>query len=105
VLIAMTSKPYRREVVEAVRLAREQGVTVIGVSDSPHQPVIIGRGVRFRRGVDTPQFFPSSVSTIALSGNAAVLRHRRGHSTEIVERVEQFHRRRHQLGIYTGARA
>ena len=49
--------------------------------------------------VDTPQFFPSSVSTIALletllSFVIAVA------SEEIVERVEKFHDRRHQLGIY-----
>ncbi len=34
VLIAITCKPYRREVVDAVRIAREQGVTVIGISDN-----------------------------------------------------------------------
>jgi hypothetical protein len=49
--------------------------------------------------VDTPQFFPSSVSTIALletllSFVISVA------SDEIVDRVEKFHLRRHQLGIY-----
>jgi hypothetical protein len=49
--------------------------------------------------VDTPQFFPSSVSAIALletllSFVIAVA------SEEIVERVEKFHQRRHKLGIY-----
>ena len=34
VLVAMTFKPYRREVVEAVELALAEGVTVIGISDS-----------------------------------------------------------------------
>jgi hypothetical protein len=53
------------------------------------------------RRVDTPQFFPSSVSTIAASGNAAVSFVIAVASSEIVERVEQFHRRRHELGIYT----
>jgi DNA-binding MurR/RpiR family transcriptional regulator len=66
VLIAMTCKPYRTEVVEAVQMAREQGVTVIGISDSPASPVVIGSDIGFVAAVDTPQFFPSSVSTIAL---------------------------------------
>lgn len=99
VLIAMTSRPYRTEVVEAVRIARDQGVTVIGISDSPSSPVIRAAQHGFVIAVDTPQFFPSSVSTIALletllSFVIAVA------SDEIVERVETFHRRRHQLGIY-----
>jgi hypothetical protein len=50
--------------------------------------------------VDTPQFFPSSVSTIALL--ETLLSFVIATATdEIVERVETFHRRRHQLGIYT----
>jgi DNA-binding MurR/RpiR family transcriptional regulator len=99
ILIAITCKPYRREVVEAVRIAREQGVKVIGVSDSAASPVIIGSDFGFVVAADTPQFFPSSVSTIAfletlLSFVIASA------SPEIVERVERFHRRRHELDIY-----
>lgn len=99
VLIAMTSKPYRREVVEAVRIAREQGVKVIGVSDSAASPIIIGSEFGFVVSVDTPQFFPSSVSTIAFL--ETLLSFVIASATpEIVERVERFHRRRHELGIY-----
>lgn len=99
VLIAMTMKPYRTEVVEAVRIARDQDMTVIAISDSPASPIILQAQHGFTVAVDTPQFFPSSVSTIALletllSFVIAVA------SDEIVERVEKFHHRRHQLGIY-----
>ncbi|WP_170751979.1 MurR/RpiR family transcriptional regulator [Ruegeria lacuscaerulensis] len=99
VLIAMTCHPYRTEVIEAVKLAREQGVTVVSISDSPASPVILNAHHGFVIAADTPQFFPSSVSTIALletllSFVIAVA------SDEIVERVERFHQRRHQLGIY-----
>jgi len=92
-------RPYRTEVVEAVRIARDQGMTVIGISDSPASPIILQAQHGFTVAVDTPQFFPSSVSTIALletllSFVIAVA------SDEIVERVEKFHHRRHQLGIY-----
>lgn len=85
--------------VEAVRIAREQGLTVIAISDSPASPVILSAQHGFVVSADTPQFFPSSVSTIALletllSFVISVA------SDEIVERVETFHRRRHQLGIY-----
>ncbi|WP_209834748.1 MurR/RpiR family transcriptional regulator [Ruegeria sp. HKCCE3926] len=99
VLIAITCHPYRTEVIEAIKLARQQGLTVIGISDSPASPVILNAHHGFVVAADTPQFFPSSVSTIALletllSFVIAVS------SDEIVERVERFHQRRHQLGLY-----
>ena len=101
VLIAITCKPYRREVVEAVRLAREQGIKVIGISDSAASPLILGAEHGFVVACDTPQFFPSSVSTVAiletlLSMVIAVA------DPKIVERVDRFHQRRHDLGIYMG---
>ena len=101
VLIAMSMRPYRSEVVAALNVAREQGMTIIGLSDSPASPIIRAADHGFVVAVDTPQFFPSSVSTIALletllSFVIAVA------SEEIVERVEKFHDRRHQLGIYIG---
>ena len=99
VLIAMTCRPYRAEVVSALDVAAEQGLTIVGLSDSPASPVIRAADHGFVVAADTPQFFPSSVSTIAvletlLSFVIAVA------SDEIVERFETFHRRRHQLGIY-----
>jgi len=99
VLIAMSMRPYRAEVLEAIEIAREQGLTIIGLSDSPASPIIRAADHGFVVAVDTPQFFPSSVSTIALletllSFVIAVA------SEEIVERVARFHDRRHRLGIY-----
>ena len=77
VLIAITCKPYRSEVVDAVRIAREQGLTIVGISDSPASPIVAGSRHGFVVAADTPQFFPSSVSTHRAAGNAAVVRHRR----------------------------
>ena len=98
IVIAMTCKPFRREVVEACTVAREQGVKIVGLSDSPASPIIRNATHGFVLSADTPQFFPSSVSTIALletllSFVIAVS------SDEIIARVERFHRRRHELGI------
>ena len=63
-------------------------------------PAIRSADHGFVVAVETPQFFPSSAATIALletllSFVIAVA------SDEIVERVERFHERRHQLGIYS----
>lgn len=99
VLIAMTMKPYRSEVVDAVRIAREQGLTVIALSDSPASPIALKADHLFTLSVETPQFFPSSVATVAVLETLLSFVIAEA-SDEIVDRVATFHRRRHQLGIY-----
>ena len=98
-LIAMTMRPFRSEVVEAVEIAREQGVAQIGISDSPASPVVLGADHGFVLSVDTPQFFPSSVATVAVLETLLSFVIAEG-SGEIVERVERFHARRRRLGLY-----
>lgn len=104
VLIAITCKPYRTEVIDALAVAREQGVKVIGISDSRASPVILGASHGFVVSAETPQFFPSSVSTIALLETllSFVIA---GASPDIVKRVENFHDRRHRLGLYQETKA
>ena len=99
VLIAITCKPYRAEVIEVVEQAREQGMKIVAISDSPASPIIRAATHGFVIRAETPQFFPSSVSTIALletllSFVIAVA------SPEIVTRVDRFHARRHKIGLY-----
>lgn len=98
-LIAITCRPYRREVAEAVALARDQGLTIIGISNSPASPVIRNAHHGFVISVDTPQFFPSSVSTVALLETllSFVIANA---SDNIIERVETYHARRQQQGVY-----
>lgn len=99
VLIAITCKPYRTEIVEAVEIAREQGVTIIAISDSPASPIAIGSDHAFVIDAETPQFFPSSVSTIALLETlmAFVIADA---DRSVISNIESFHARRHALGIY-----
>lgn len=99
VLIAITCKPYRREVVEAVEIAKSQGLTIVAISDSPASPIIRQADHGFVVATDTPQFFPSSVATIALLETllSFVVAHA---SDSIVTRVEKFHNRRRELGMY-----
>ncbi|NKB76594.1 MAG: SIS domain-containing protein [Gammaproteobacteria bacterium] len=99
VLVAMTCKPYRVEVVEAVSIAKSQGATIIGISDSPASPIILNADHAFVVDAQTPQFFPSSVSTIALLETlmAFVIADA---EPQVIVNIEEFHVRRHQLGIY-----
>ncbi len=98
-MVAMTCKPYRREVIEATRMARSQGLKIIGIGDSPASPVVVGADHGFVVSADSPQFFPSSVPIIAfletlLSFVIAVAK------PDVVARVDDFHARRHALGLY-----
>jgi len=74
-------------------------VPLIGISDSPASPIIVGSDHGFVVAADTPQFFPSSVSSIALLETLLSFVIARA-TPKVVTRVEQFHDRRHQLGIY-----
>ncbi len=99
VLIAMTFKPYRTEVVDAVELAHEQGMTVIGISDSPASPLVGGSAHAFVLRTETPQFFPSTVAATAFMETLmAFVIAETGPS--VVANIERFHERRHALGIY-----
>ena len=100
VLIAITCKPYRTEVVEAVALAREEGMIVIAISDSPASPIVLASDHAFVVDAQTPQFFPSSVSTIALLETlmAFVIADA---EAGVISNIERFHARRHKLGIYS----
>lgn len=98
-LIAITCAPYRSEVVEAVQIAKSQGVKIVAISDSPVSRIIRTADFAFVVSTDTPQFFPSSVSTIALLETLLSFVVAMS-SEEVAQRVEQLHNRRHQLGLY-----
>lgn len=99
VLLAMTFKPYRAEVVEAVDYARAQGVTIIGISDSPASPIVAGSEHGFVVQTETPQFFTSTFATGALL-EALMAFVIADASPDVIAKIEQFHKRRHALGIY-----
>ena len=99
VLIAITMRPYRREVLRALDFAKEQGMKLIALSDTKSAPVITAADYGFITQIETSQFFPSSISIIALLETLLSFVIAQA-SDEIVERVETFHQRRHAFGYY-----
>ena len=99
VLLAMSFKPFRSDVVSAVSLAEEQGVTVIGISDSPASPLVAGKKHGFVVQTDSPQFFTSTVAASALLETlmAFVVADA---SASVIDNIGRFHDRRVELGIY-----
>lgn len=99
VLVVLTFQPFRSEVVEATRAAKERGLTIIAVSDTPTAPVIAMADHGFVVSTDTPQFFTSTVGVAAFMETliAFMVADAR---PEAVERIESFHKRRSDLGVY-----
>lgn len=102
VLVAMTFHPYRVEVVEAVALARRQGVTVIGISDSAASPVVIGSDHAFVVPTESPQFFTSTFSLLALMETLMAFVVAEA-GADVVANIRNFHQRRLELGLYMEA--
>lgn len=99
VVIAMTFRPFRSEVVDAVAVARGQGAQIIALSDCWSAPVMEGAAHRFQVPTAGPQFFTSTIALTAFFETlmAFVIAEA---GEDVVARIEKFHRRRHQAGIY-----
>ena len=99
VLLAITFKPYRTEVVKTVDVARQQNLQILGISDSAASPVIAGSDHGFVVCTETPQFFTSIVAAAALLETlmAFVIADA---PAEVINNIKHFHERRHALGIY-----
>ncbi len=98
-LIAMTFKPYRTDVVAAVDVALERGVKIVGISDSAASPIVIDSHHGFVVNSDTPQFFPSTVALMALLESlVAFIVAETG--DDGIGNIEQFHKQREAFGFY-----
>jgi len=99
VLVVLTFQPFRSEVVEATRAAKERGLKIIAVSDSAASPTIAIADHGFVVQTDTPQFFTSTVGVAAFMETLIAFMVADA-KPDAVERIEQFHRRRVDLGVY-----
>ena len=99
VLLAMTFKPYRAEVVAAVQSAHDQGTTVIALTDSRTSPLALVAEHGFVFSTETPQFFTSIVSAAALLETimAFVIADA---DPKVIAAIDRFHQRRYDLGVY-----
>lgn len=98
-LIAMTFHPYRREVLEAVEVARAQSVPIIAISDSLASPIMARAAHRFVTPTETPQFFTSTVALAAFLETLVSFMIAMAGETAI-NSIEKYHGRRRDLGIY-----
>ncbi len=101
VLMAVTFQPYRTEVVQAVRAAREQHVAIIAITDSVASPIALDAEHVFCVPTETAQFFTSTVALSALFETLVAFMIADA-PDEVVASIDRFHRRRHEIGVYWG---
>ena len=100
VLLAMTFRPCRTEIVEAVRLAVERGVAVISISDSWSAPIMPSATHRFVVQSDSPLPFSSDIAAVALL-EVLLAFMMADAPTDVVAAIDAFHANRRAAGIYT----
>lgn len=99
ILIAMTFKPFRKEVIEAVKFADSLGIPIIAISDSPACQIMSKAMYRFVVPTSSPHFFPSMVPVTALF--ELLLGYLISEiGDEVIAELRKFHNRRHFFGIY-----
>ena len=99
VLLAMSVAPYRTEVVETVRSARDIGMKIIVLTDSHSSPLAGLADHLFVVQTETPQFFTSTVSVAALLETLMTFVIADA-DDRVVNGIERFHERRRNLGAY-----
>jgi DNA-binding MurR/RpiR family transcriptional regulator len=100
VLLALTFSPFRAEIVEAVRRANENGVTVIAITDSWAAPIVGPATISFVVPDDSPLPFSSNIAAMALLETliAFVMA---DSPTDVVSAIDAFHANRRAAGIYS----
>ncbi|MDX1513004.1 MAG: MurR/RpiR family transcriptional regulator [Gammaproteobacteria bacterium] len=98
-VLAMTFEPYRSEVVDAVRVAGEQGARIIAITDSRASPIALKAAHVFVVPTETPQFFTSTIAAAALLETmmAFVVADA---DRKVIASIDRFHQRRQDLGVY-----
>jgi DNA-binding MurR/RpiR family transcriptional regulator len=99
VLLAMTFRPYRTDIVETARMAADRNMTVVAITDSRSSPLALASDYTFVTPNSTPQFFPSLVATLALleTLTAFIIADA---DRQVVANIDEFHRKRMEAGVY-----
>ncbi|MCW8884651.1 MAG: MurR/RpiR family transcriptional regulator [Motiliproteus sp.] len=98
-LIAFAFHPYTRETIEASRIAIEQGAQLICITDSLRSPLVPGAKVVLEVQTETPNFFPSIVTSITLIEALLAVCVARG-GKKMLTKIRRFDQQMEDLGGY-----
>lgn len=98
VLLSMTFSPHRVEIVEATRVARDLGVTIVALTDSRAAPIALMAAHTFVVPTETPRYFSSVVGAVAWL--ETLLAFMAADTPTAAAAIEEFHDRRRAAGVY-----
>ena len=98
-LLAMTFQPYRSDTLQAVKLAKQKGAKVIGITDSNASSLCREADLGLVSPTHTPQFFHSNSAVTALLESLCALLVVRG-GDAASDAIEAFHSARWEANIY-----
>jgi DNA-binding MurR/RpiR family transcriptional regulator len=98
-VIVISFAPYSREALMVLRIARRKGCKIIGMTDSLASPLARSADVTIIFPAQSPSFFPSIVSGIAVVEALVELLASRG-GQKAVKRIEQAEQQMFDLGSY-----
>ena len=98
-LIALTFQPYRRDTMNAVKMARQAGAKVIGITDSNASTLSREADLALVSPTHTPQFFHSNTAVTGLLESLCALLVARG-GKSASDAIEQFHSARWEANLY-----
>lgn len=99
VLLSMTFSPYRVEIVEATRMARDRGVTIVALTDSRAAPIALMAAHTFVVPTESPQYFSSVVGAVAVLETLLAFM-AADTPADAAAAIEEFHDRRRAAGVY-----
>ena len=98
-LVAMTFQPYRTETIAAVRLAKQRGAKIIGITDSVSSTLCREADIGLVSPTHTPQFFQSNSAVTALIELLCALLVVKG-GKKSTRAIEDFHSARWDADVY-----
>ena len=98
-MLAISFQPYTRETAEGVQLARQAGVKLVVITDSPVSPLAEGADHVFVVANSSPSFFRSLVAAMSLVQALVAFLVAHG-GEEAVEALGVSEKRRHALRAY-----
>lgn len=99
VLLTMSFSPYRTEVVEITRIAKQRGACVVVVTDSHVSPIALVADHVFVTPTETPQMFTSMTAVTALLETILAFMVADA-DQQVVANIDEFHRLRAETGVY-----
>lgn len=99
VLLTMTFSPYRTEVVEITRLAKQRNACLVSITDSRASPIALNADHVFVAPTETPQMFTSMVAVTAFLETLLAFMIADA-DEQVVANIQEFHRLRSETGVY-----